>query len=180
MKKNNSIDVNQKETFLYHMKGVKRIMQDKIYHMNIKDVSKCNLYNKDIYVQEAHSYYFKNTVDEQVCSLNDNPICFVRNIRYNFNLKKLKRGEYIPEIILDLHGMNLYQTQKELGKLITICHQENFFCASILHGHGKKILKKYVPFWLSKHPDILAFYQAPRIFGYDAAILVVIKNDNIR
>ncbi|VFP83538.1 endonuclease SmrB [Buchnera aphidicola] len=179
MKKNNLMNLSQKETFLYHMKGVKQITQDKIYHMSIKDINKCSVYNKDIYTQEAHSHYFRDIVDEHPHSFKDNPICFVRNVRYNFNLKKLKRGEYIPEIVLDLHGVNLYQARKELGKLITICHQENFFCASILHGHGKKILKRYIPFWLSKHPDILAFHQAPKIFGYDAAILVVIKNNNI-
>ncbi|VFP78048.1 UPF0115 protein YfcN [Buchnera aphidicola (Cinara cuneomaculata)] len=180
MKKNNSINLNKKETFLHYMKGVKRIIQDKIYHLDVNNNNQHTVHNKDIYTQEAHSYYFKSLTNEHKYSLHDNPICFVRNLNYNFNLKKLKRGEYIPEIILDLHGMNLYQARKELGKLITICHQEKFFCASILHGHGKKILKKYIPFWLSKHPDILAFHQAPKIFGYDAAILVVIKNDDLQ
>lgn len=178
MKKNNITDVNEKETFLYYMKGVKKIVQDKICHINVQNNSKYNLYVKDFVIQDAHSYYFRHVVDENPhCFLADDPICFVRNVRYNLDLKKLKKGEYRPEIILDLHGMNLYQAKKELGILIAICHRKKIFCASILHGYGKKILKKNIPFWLSKHPDILAFHQAPRFFGHDAAILIFIKND---
>ncbi|VFP77639.1 endonuclease SmrB [Buchnera aphidicola] len=178
MKKNNITNVNEKETFLYYMKGVKKIIQDKIYHINVQDNNKYNLYIKNIVTQDAHSYYFRHVVDENsCCSVSNDPVCFVRNISYNLDLKKLKRGEYRPEITLDLHGMNLYQAKKELGVLIAICHQKKFFCASILHGYGKKILKKNIPFWLSKHPDVLAFHQAPRFFGHDAAILIFIKND---
>ncbi|VAX76301.1 endonuclease SmrB [Buchnera aphidicola] len=180
MKKNNFINVNAKRIFLYYMKGVKKIMQDKIYPVNqTENTRRQKLYNKGILEQEAHSFYFKDISDDNSLLLTNNPTCFVRNPCYNLDLKKLKNGEYLPEIILDLHGMNLFQVKTELGKLITICHQKNFFCASILHGHGKKILKKHIPFWLSKHPDIIAFHQAPKTFGYDAAILVFIKNDHI-
>ncbi|VFP87926.1 UPF0115 protein YfcN [Buchnera aphidicola (Cinara piceae)] len=179
MKKNNMINLKEKETFLYYMRGVKKIIQDKICHINLKNPNKYRLYDKDVFTQEAHSYYFRDIVNENSFLLTNNPICFVRNIRYNLDLKKLKRGEYIPEITLDLHGMNLYQVKKELGKLIAICHKEKFFCANILHGYGRKILKKQIPFWLSQHPDIIAFHQAPKIFGHDAAILIFIKNDYI-
>ncbi|WP_075433685.1 endonuclease SmrB [Buchnera aphidicola] len=179
MKKNNLAKLENFETFLYYMKGVKKINQDKIYHMSSKTDNKYRLFNKKLLAQDAHSYYFRTVVDEKSLLLTKNPICFVRNVRYNLDLKKLKQGEYIPEVVLDLHGMNLYQAKKELGKLIAICHQEKIFCASILHGYGKKILKKQIPFWLSRHPDILAFHQAPKIFGYDAAILVFIKNEYV-
>ncbi|ABJ90540.1 endonuclease SmrB [Buchnera aphidicola] len=175
MKKNNLINSNEAEIFLYHMKGVKKIIQDKIYHINSNNKNYRSYY-KNILEQEAHSYYFKDFVDRNSFFFTNNPICFVRNMRYNIDLKKLKKGEYVPEIVLDLHGMNLYQAKKELGNDM-ICHKENFLCASILHGYGKGILQKHIPFWLSKHPDIVAFHQAPKIFGNDAAILIFLKNN---
>lgn len=179
MKKNNLVNSNVKKKFSFYMKGVKKIIQDKIYHIDMKNNNQYRLYNKDILEQEANSFYFRNIVDEN-SFITNNPVCFSRHVRYNIDLKKLKKGEYRPEIVLDLHGMNLYQAKKELGKLITICHQENFSCASVLHGYGKNILKNHIPFWLSKHPDVLAFHQAPKIFGHDAAILICIKNNFAR
>lgn len=166
---------NIKETFLFHMKGVKKIKQNTIFHTLKSNSNKYSLYSKYIFEQEAHSYFFKNTLSEKSFFLCYDPICFIRNKNCKIDFQKFKNGEYLPEIVLDLHGANLYQAKKELAKLIMICHQENFFCASIIHGYGKKILKKNIPFWLLNHPDILAFHQAPKSLGYDAAILIFIQ-----
>ncbi len=54
-------------------------------------------------------------------------------------LKKLRRGDYSPELFLDLHGLTQQQAKQELGALIAACRREHVFCACVMHGHGKHI-----------------------------------------
>lgn len=164
-----------KKLFLFHMYGVKKITQNTIHNTFRENKKNNGLYKKYFLEQTTHSYLFKNTFSEKSFFLCYDPICFMRYKNCNIDFKKLKKGEYIPEIVLDLHGASLTKANQELGKLIAICHKEKFFCAHIIHGYGKKILKKYVPYWLSNHPDVLAFHQAPKSLGYDAAILIFLQ-----
>ena len=95
----------------------------------------------------------------------DGPTRYVRDDVSKFELKKLKRGSYPPEIYLDLHGMNQHQAKQELAALLTLCRKENIHVASVMHGIGKHILKQRIPSWLAQHPAVRAFHQAPREWG---------------
>ena len=94
---------------------------------------------------------------------------YVRSDVSHFELKKLRRGDYSPELFLDLHGLTQQQAKQELGALIAACRREHVFCACVMHGHGKHILKQQTPLWLAQHPHIMAFHQAPKEYGGDAA-----------
>ncbi len=76
---------------------------------------------------------------------------------------------------LDLHGLTQLQAKQELGALIAACRREHVFCACVMHGHGKHILKQQTPLWLAQHPHVMAFHQAPKEYGGDAALLVLIE-----
>ena len=67
------------------------------------------------------------------------------------------------------------QAKQELGALIAACRREHVFCACVMHGHGKHILKQQTPLWLAQHPHVMAFHQAPKEYGGDAALLVLIE-----
>ena len=175
MKKKNKISNKEKDFFLYHMQGVKKIKQDRVYHRPIYNRKELRWYTRNVIEQNAHCSYFKNFSFDKPFFVCEDPVFFIRTLNCSIDINKLKKGEYIPEIILDLHGVNVYQAEKELGKLITICYQENIICASIIHGYGKKILKNQIPFWLIRHPDVIAFHQAPKTFGSDAAIFIFLK-----
>jgi len=47
--------------------------------------------------------------------------------------------------------------------------------SSVMTGQGKHILKQQTPLWLAQHPHVMAFHQAPKMFGGDAALLVLIE-----
>lgn len=176
MKKNYFLSNRVSNFFLFNIKGSKKISQDTIYHSRIS--KNINNKKKDSYYfkQNLNSFYFENFIPKKSFFLCENPLCYIRNNSDSIYIDKLRKGRFIPEIVLDLHGLNIQQAKKELGYLISICHKENFFCASIIHGYGKNILKKNVPFWLSMHPDIIAFHRAPRTLGYDTAIIILIKS----
>ena len=58
--------------------------------------------------------------------------------------EKLRRGDYSPELFLDLHGLTQQQAKQELGALIAACRREHVFCACVMHGTGN-ILKQQTP-----------------------------------
>ena len=87
---------------------------------------------------------------------------YVRPDVSHFEAKKLRRGDYSPELFLDLHGLTQLQAKQELGALIAACRREHVFCACVMHGHGKHILKQQTPLWLAQHPHVMAFHQAPK------------------
>ena len=72
-------------------------------------------------------------------------------------------------------GLTQMQAKQELGALIAACRREHVFCACVMHGHGKHILKQQTPLWLAQHPHVMAFHQAPKEYGGDAALLVLIE-----
>ena len=123
--------------------------------------------------QADNSHYFS---DEFQPLLNtQGAVKYVREDVSHFELKKLRRGDYSPELFLDLHGLTQMQAKQELGALIAACRREHVFCACVMHGHGKHILKQQTPLWLAQHPHVMAFHQAPKEYGGDAALLVLIE-----
>ncbi|AEO07919.1 endonuclease SmrB [Buchnera aphidicola] len=175
MDKNNRDIINSKNLFRTWLNGTREIVQDTIFHSRMHKKNNTNIISKRfIFEQNAHSHYFSYR-NQKKNLFKDNPVSYIRHdSAYNI-LKNLQAGKYNPDIFLDLHGLTQYQAQQALGELITTCQKEKFFCAHIMHGYGKNILKKQTPFWLSQHPDIIAFHQAPKFFGSDAAIIVIIE-----
>ena len=51
----------------------------------------------------------------------DGPTRYVRSDAAKYELKKLRRGDYAPEIFLDLHGLTQQEAKKELGGLLALC-----------------------------------------------------------
>lgn len=173
MNKNRYFSNNNNVLFRKYLNGTREITQDTIFHSRLHKVNKNICSRRIIFEQDVHSNYF--SFYKKKDSFKENPVSYVRNQDFTNVLRKLKKGKYSPDIFLDLHGSNQYQARKKLGQLIAICQKEKIFCAHIMHGYGKNILKQQIPFWLSQHPDILAFHQAPKFFGNDAAIIVIIE-----
>lgn len=90
-------------------------------------------------------------------------------------LKQLRRGDFQPELFLDLHGLTKEKAKRELAALILACERQKVYCASIMTGFGTRALKDQIPRWLVQHPKVLALHQAPRQWGGDAAILILVE-----
>ncbi|WP_026375515.1 endonuclease SmrB [Aestuariibacter salexigens] len=102
------------------------------------------------------------------------PLRFVKPGESSHEVKRLRRGEYPPDLILDLHGLNRETAKAEVAELIYAAKKEHCHCVCIVHGIGSKILKSAVPNWLVQHPDVLGFHQAPLEWGGKGALLVLI------
>lgn len=172
MKNKFSLSSDELALFKEAIRGAKKLMQDKVVHPT---AAKAKIAAPKRLRQEQidASFYFSDEFQPRLS--DDGPIRYSRPDFSHYEFKKLRRGNYLPELFLDLHGLTQLQAKQELGALIAACRREHIYCTCVMTGHGKHILKRQVPLWLAQHPDVLAFHQAPKEFGGDAALLVLIE-----
>lgn len=154
------------------IKGTKKIKQDTF-------VPKTELSRKVSEVrqlkEQADTLFYFSDEYEPLLSEIDEKVRYLREDIDPYILKQLRRGDFHPELFLDLHGLTREQAKKELASLIMACEREQVYCASIMTGYGTRALKNQIPCWLVQHPKVIALHQAPREWGGDAAILILIE-----
>jgi DNA-nicking Smr family endonuclease len=98
----------------------------------------------------------------------------------NKTLRKLRKGQYNVEAILDLHGLSVEQAKLEVDFFLQHCLRENKRVVLIIHGKGHHskapILKNKLNHWLRQTEIILAFCSATPGHGSRGAIYVLLKN----
>ena len=157
--------------FSAEFSGIKKLKQDTI-KLPTKNIKK-KQFIKQTAEAGLETYHFSDGFEPHIAQTG--PVRYLRQGAPKYLIKQLRRGDFEPEIILDLHGLTQEEAKRELGALIAYCKKEGLYCGSVMHGLGKYILKKQVPLWLAQHPDILAFHQAPLEFGGHGALLVLIE-----
>jgi len=175
MKLKNQLSSEDKKLFKSAIGQVKAISQDKTHFFNAassvhknKDIRKKSTEKKQ--VAEFHfSDEFEPDLNKQ------GPLKYVREGVDSFEAKNLRRGQYTPDLILDLHGLDRLKAKQEIAALLYACQKEHAQCVCIVHGIGSHILKNKVPHWLVQHPDVMAFHQAPLAWGGNGAILVLVE-----
>ena len=158
---------------LFHaeMKGVKPLKQDTFVAAR-PHKKKAQATIKEQREQQDTLFYFS---DEYEPLLNEeSAVKYLRENEDSHLLKQLRRGDFSPEIFLDLHGLTREQAKLELAALIQTCEKEHLYCASIMTGYGTYTLKRQIPRWLVQHPKVRALHQAPKEWGGEAAILILI------
>lgn len=152
--------------------GAKKIKQDTF-------IPKQELRKKvsEIREQKEHAdtlFYFSDEYEPLLTDENDK-VRYRRDDIDPYILKQLRRGDFSPELFLDLHGLTKDQAKKELASLIMACEREGIYCASVMTGYGTRALKYQIPRWLVQHPKVIALHSAPKEWGGDAAILLLVE-----
>lgn len=96
-------------------------------------------------------------------------------------VRKLRRGNWIIQDELDLHGQRRDEARELLSEFLRRCMLKGFRCVRIIHGKGlgsvnqEPVLKKLVHGWLAQREDVMAFVQAKAADGGSGALLVLLK-----
>jgi len=96
-------------------------------------------------------------------------------------LKKLRRGHWVVQEELDLHGLNSGQARLLLAEFIGRSSKRGSRCVRVVHGKGLRspnrepVLKGKVRQWLAQREQVLAYCQAPASQGGSGALLVLLK-----
>ena len=157
------------------------IKQDKIPPQSLSSKEKSSLKEKNRQAaaqikQAAASFHFSDGFEAHFDE--NGPLKYVKPGSDSYEVKKLRRGEYPPELILDLHGLKRDDAKLEIAALIQAAQKQHFHCVCIVHGIGTHILKKQVPNWLVQHPAVLGFHQAPLEWGGQGALLVLLEQQD--
>jgi len=96
-------------------------------------------------------------------------------------LRKLRRGHWVIQDEIDLHGSTSIEARELLSQFLTHCARRGLRCVRIVHGKGLRsknrepVLKRKVAGWLMQRDDVLAFCQARRPDGGGGAAVVLLK-----
>ena len=96
-------------------------------------------------------------------------------------LTALRRGRWVVQSEIDLHGMTTGQAHDALADFLLEARTRGLRCVRVVHGKGltspnrEPILKGKVRRWLAHWDDVLAYCEAPRHAGGGGAVLVLLK-----
>ncbi|MDP2795481.1 MAG: Smr/MutS family protein [Sulfurisoma sp.] len=95
-------------------------------------------------------------------------------------LRDLRRGRWVVEAQLDLHGLNRDEARHRVALFVAECIARDRRCVRIVHGKGlgspgrEPVLKKLVLGWLARKKEVLAFCQARAVDGGAGAVIVLL------
>ncbi|MBU0752689.1 MAG: Smr/MutS family protein [Gammaproteobacteria bacterium] len=97
-------------------------------------------------------------------------------------LRDLRRGRWVVEAQLDLHGLNRDEARHQVALFVADCVARERRCVRIVHGKGLRspgrepVLKKLVLGWLAQKKEVLAFCQARTVEGGAGAAIVLLAS----
>jgi DNA-nicking Smr family endonuclease len=96
-------------------------------------------------------------------------------------LTKLRRGHWVVQSEIDLHGMTTMEAHDALADFLDDARAHGWRCVRVIHGKGlsspnrEPVLKGKVRRWLAHWDDVLAYCEAQRHAGGSGAVLVLLK-----
>jgi DNA-nicking Smr family endonuclease len=96
-------------------------------------------------------------------------------------LARLRRGHWVVQRELDLHGMVADEAQDALADFLADARGRGVRCVRVIHGKGltspnrEPVLKGKVRRWLSHWDEVLAYCEAPRHAGGSGAVVVLLR-----
>lgn len=96
----------------------------------------------------------------------------------------LRRGRWVLQGQVDLHGFNRDAARAILAQFLVTSLQQGRRCVRVIHGKGlgspgkESILKQLSRGWLAQREEILAFCQAGPHEGGSGALLVLLRAQN--
>lgn len=95
-------------------------------------------------------------------------------------LRDLRRGRWVLQDKLDLHGMNREEARLAIADFLQQARQRGLRCVRVVHGKGLRspgrepVLKRLVLGWLTQRREVMAFCQARAAEGGAGAVVVLL------
>nr|HET7858116.1 Smr/MutS family protein [Caldimonas sp.] len=121
------------------------------------------------------------SVDAEALLETDEALSFRRNGIGLDVVRKLRRGVWVLQDEIDLHGLRRDEAHERVSSFLRDASRAGFRCVRVVHGKGlgspgrEPVLKAKVKAWLVKHEDVLAFTHARPADGGHGALIVLLK-----
>jgi DNA-nicking Smr family endonuclease len=112
---------------------------------------------------------------------SDANLSFARNGIGSDTLRKLRRGHWVIQDQLDLHGLRTDEAREALAAFLRDAGKRGLRCVRVIHGKGlgsfnkEPVLKNKVRNWLVQKNEVIAFCQARPTDGGAGALVVLLK-----
>ncbi len=96
-------------------------------------------------------------------------------------LRRLRRGEWVIQDEIDLHGCRTDEARELLADFMRDAGKRGLRCIRVVHGKGlgskgrQPVLKGKTKVWLAQREDVIAFCQARSTEGGSGALVVLLK-----
>jgi DNA-nicking Smr family endonuclease len=96
-------------------------------------------------------------------------------------LGKLRRGHWVVQAKIDLHGLVADEARIYVAEFLTDCKKRGIRCVRIIHGKGlgsrnrEPVLKNKLRNWLMQRDEVIAYAQARQADGGSGAVIVLLK-----
>jgi DNA-nicking Smr family endonuclease len=96
-------------------------------------------------------------------------------------LRQLRRGRWVIQAEIDLHGHRVDEARVALGEFLRAAVKRGQRCVRIVHGKGlgskggQPVLKNKVRRWLVQRDEVIAFCQARPALGGAGALIVLLR-----
>ncbi len=96
-------------------------------------------------------------------------------------LSKLRRGFWVVQAQIDLHGLISDEAREYVAEFLSSCKKKNIRCVRIVHGKGlgsrnrEPVLKHKLRNWLIQKDEVIAYAQAKPEDGGSGAVIVLLK-----
>jgi DNA-nicking Smr family endonuclease len=97
-------------------------------------------------------------------------------------VRKLRRGVWVLQAEIDLHGLRRDEARERLAGFLREAGRTGWRCIRIVHGKGhgspgrEPVLKVKVKSWLMQHDAVLAFTYARPADGGHGALIVLLRH----
>ncbi|HQS37975.1 MAG: DNA mismatch repair protein MutS [Methylotenera sp. 24-45-7] len=97
-------------------------------------------------------------------------------------LSKLRRGHWVIQAAIDLHGLVSDEARLYVATFLSDCKKRGLRCVRIVHGKGlgsrnkEPVLKHKLRNWLVQRDEVIAYAQARKIDGGSGAVIVLLKS----
>lgn len=96
-------------------------------------------------------------------------------------VRRLRRGEWVIQAQIDLHGLRRDEAREQLATFLREALKQGLRCVRVVHGKGlgspgrTPVLKGRVQRWLVQKNEVLAFVQARPAEGGAGALVVLLQ-----
>jgi DNA-nicking Smr family endonuclease len=96
-------------------------------------------------------------------------------------LSKLRRGHWVVQAAIDLHGLVADEARLYVAEFLTSCKKRGVRCVRIIHGKGlgsknrEPVLKHKLRGWLMQRDEVIAYAQARQTDDGSGAVIVLLK-----
>ena len=96
-------------------------------------------------------------------------------------LRKLRKGKWVVQAHVDLHGLISDEARLLVSNFISDCKKRGIRCVRIVHGKGlgsrnrEPVLKHKLRGWLMQKDEVIAYAEAKKQDGGSGAVIVLLK-----